>query len=405
MPRLISIPHFRDEVFQVKLYNQLFMYKFYTLLCVLITLTSCRRGAADHISAMDLVMDGETIIVQDNSPILRQIVVQKAYLQEFSPEFRTVGTVRPVAGKYAEIAPTFTGRIVSSSVRLGQKVGVDTPIFELSSSAFHEVTKGYLAAQSANNVAQRNYNRQRDLAANGVASQRDLEEAQSEAYIALQEFEQAKAHLRIFNVNVETDNDPSLQIGQPLKVVSPIDGEVVKSNITIGGYVREDAEPLAVVADLSKVWVAALVKEKYFGAIKQGDRVEIYTDANSGERYTNGNNIAIWGTIHYIGEMLDEETRALEVIVECDNANRNLKLGMFCEVHFLSSPIEAIILPASAVMQSLDSDYVFVEVEKGKLVRRKVETESHYYQSDIVRIISGISEGENIVIRGGIYLQ
>jgi cobalt-zinc-cadmium efflux system membrane fusion protein len=319
---------------------------------------------------------------------LEQITVQKAELHDFEAEFRTVGTVRPVSGKLAEIAPPFAGRITKSFVKLGQKVGVASPIFELSSADFYEATKTYFAAQSANEVAQRNYNRQKDLAANGVASQKDLEQAQSEANIALEEFEQAKSILRIFNVDV-------VQMGQPLKVVSPIAGEVVKCNITIGGYVKEDAEPLAVVADLSNVWIAALVKERYFGAIKQGDRVEIYTDAHP--------NKIIWGTIYHIGEMLDEETRSLEVIVECNNADRELKLGMFCEVHFLSSPTKAIILPTTAIMQEQDNDYVFVETEKNKFVRRKVETESLH--NNKVRIVNGINEGENIVINGSIYLQ
>jgi len=376
------------------------MYKYFLVFVCLPLIVACGNNNAT-IETMDLVFDGETIIVKENSPIFERIIVQKAQLQDFEAEFRTIGTVRPVAGKLAEIAPPFAGRIVSSSVRLGQKVGIGSPIFELSSSEFYEATKMYFAAQSANEVAQRNYNRQRDLAANGVASQRDLDEAQSEANIALQEFEQAKANLRIFNIDIV-----SFQMGQPLRVVSPIAGEVVKSNITIGGYVRQDAEPLAVVADLSKVWVAALVKERYFGAIKQGDRVEIYTDTYSGELYTNAYvGKKIWGTIYYIGEILDEETRALEVIVECDNVNRDLKLGMFCEVHFLSSPTKAIILPATAVMQEQDSDYVLIEVAKGRFVRRKVETESHYYRRDTVRIVSGITEGENVVIEGGIYLQ
>jgi cobalt-zinc-cadmium efflux system membrane fusion protein len=339
---------------------------------------------------MDINIDGDTIALIETSPILRQIIVQKAQLQDFSAEFRTVGTVRPVSGKLAEIAPPFAGRIVKSYVKLGQKVSAGSPIFELSSAEFYEAIKTYFAAQSANEVAQRNYNRQKELAANGVASQKDLEQAQSEANIARQEFEQAKASLQIFNIDVV-----SLQMGQPLKVVSPIAGEVVKHNITIGGYVKEDSEPLVVIADLSKVWVVALVKEKYLGAIQHGDRVEVYTDAHP--------NKIIWGTIYHIGEVLDDETRSLEVIVVCDNTDRELKLGMFCGVHFLSSPTKAIILPSTAVMQEQDSDYVFVEMANGKFVRRKVETESVHRGE--VRIISGIAEGENVVIEGGIFLN
>jgi len=343
----------------------------------------------------DVIIEGDTIVVMENSPILEQIKVQKADLQDFSAEFRTVGTVRPVSGKLAEIAPPFAGRIVKSYIKLGQKVVAGSPIFELSSSEFHEAVKSYFAAQSANEVAQKNYNRQKELAANGVAPQKELEQVQSEANIARQELEQAEACLRIFNIDVETWHTASLQVGQPLHVISPISGEVVKSNITIGSYVKEDSEPLAVIADLSKIWVTALVKEKYFGTIKQGDRVEVFTDALP--------NKIIWGTIYYIGEILDEETRSLEVIVECNNTDRELKLGMFCETHFLSSPIKAVILPATAIMQEQDSDFVFVEIAKGKFVLRKVETES--IKKGNVRIISGIDEGENVVVEGGILIN
>lgn len=364
--------------------NKLFIL---TGLCIL--LASCKQDTTTQEST-GVQYKGERIVVSDKSPILEQLIVQKPHLQDFSAEFRTVGTVRPVSGKLAEIASPFAGRIVKSFVQLGQKVGAGSPVFELGSSDFFEATKTYFAAQSAHELAQRNYNRQQELATHGVASQKDLEQAYSEAHIAAQEFEQAKATLQLFNIDAA-----SLQMGQPLKVVSPISGEVVKCNITIGSYAKEDAEPLAVVADLSRVWVAALVKEKYFGAIEHGDRVEVFTDAHPDK--------TIWGTIYHIGEMLDEETRSLEVIVECDNADRDLKLGMFCEVHFLSSPTQAIILPSTAIMQEQENDYVLVEVAKGEFVRRKVETET--VTMDSVRIVSGITENDQVVTKGGIYLN
>ena len=372
------------------------MYKyFWAFLCLPFVMACSNNNAAKE--DMDVVFWGDTITVKENSAILEQIKLQNTQLQDFSAEFRTVGTVRPVSGYLAEIAPPFAGRIAKSYVKLGQKVGVGSPIFEINSSDFNEAVKSYFAAQSANEVAQRNYSRQKELATYGLAAQKDLELAQSEANTSRQEFEQAKAFLRIFNIDVgvETDNYPSLQMGQPLKIVSPIAGEVVKSNIAIGGYVKEDSESLAVIVNLSKVWVTALVKEKYFGAIKQGDRVEIYTDAHP--------NKIIWGTIYHIGEMLDEETRSLEVIVECNNADRELKLGMFCETHFLSSPTKAVILPATAIMQEQENDYVFVKIGKGKFVRRKVEIES--VKQNNVRIVNGIAEGENVVIEGGIYFN
>jgi len=364
--------------------NKLFIL---TGLCIL--LVSCNQNNSVQESA-EVQYKGDTIIVQDNSPILEQIIVQKSQMQDFSGEFKTVGIVRPVSGKFAEIAPPFAGRITRTFVQLGKKVSAGSPVFELSSSEFYEATKAYFATQSANELAQRNYNRQKELTANGVASQKDMELAKNEANVTAQEFEQAKATLKIFNIDAS-----SLQMGQPLKVISPIAGEVVKYNLTIGSYAKEDSEPLAVVADLSQVWVTALVKERYFGSIKHGDRVEVFTDAHPDK--------TIWGKIYHIGEMLDEETRSLEVIVECDNKDRELKLGMFCEVHFLSSPSRAILLPSTAIMQEQDNDYVLIEVAKGNFIRRRVETET--VSLDIVRIAEGLREGEKVVTKGGIFLN
>lgn len=358
-----------------------------TGLCLL--LISCKQNNATQ-ESVDVQYKGDTIVVKENSPILGQIVIEKSQLQDFSAGFRTVGTIRPVSGKYAEIAPPFSGRITKTFVELGKKVSAGSPVFELSSSEFFEAVKAYFAAQSANEVAQTNYNRQKELEANGVASKKELELARNEANIAAKEWEQAKATLQIFNIEAS-----SLQMGQALKVISPIAGEVVKYDITIGSYVKEDAEPLAVIADLTTVWVTALVKERNFGTIKRGEQVEIFTDAHP--------NKAIVGTIYHVGEMLDVETRSLEVIIACDNADRQLKPGMFCKVHFLGSSTKAIVLPSTAIMQEQENDYLLIEVSTGKYLRRKVETET--INMEQVRILSGLDEGENVVVKGGIFLN
>jgi cobalt-zinc-cadmium efflux system membrane fusion protein len=365
--------------------NRLFIV---TGLCV-VALASCKPHKAAQESA-DIRYEGDTVVIKETSPVLKEISTAEARLQDFSAEFRTVGTVRPVSGKLAEIAPPFAGRITKSHVKLGQRVEAGAPVFELGSSDFYEAVKNYFAARSANELARRNYLRLKDLADHGVASQKDWEQAQSEADIAGKEWEQAQAILHIFNVD-----EASLRTGQSLKVVSPLSGEVVRCRITPGSYAREDAEPLAVIADLSEVWVAALVKEKYFGAIRQGDRVEVSADAHPDK--------TVGGTIYHIGEMLDEETRSLEVIVQCRNADRELKIGMFCEVRFLSAPSKAIVLPSTAVMQEQENAYVLVKASERVFVRRSVSTETVH--ADSVRIVSGIAEGEQVVVRGGIYLN
>lgn len=365
------------------------MHKLFWASVGMLLIAACSKNNATT-EAVAVSLAGDTIVVNEGSPILEQLITQKSTFHNFSEAFSAVGAVRPVSGKIAEIAPPFEGRVVKSYVRLGQRVERGSPIFDFSSSEFYEATKAYFVSRSANELAQRRYNRQQELAKNGVAAQKDLEQAQNEALVAEQELEQAKSTLKIFQIDAA-----SLTMGQPLKVVSPISGEVVKSNITIGSYVKEDAEPLAVVADLSIVWVAAMVKEDYFGAIRQGNPVEVFTHVNPKK--------AIRGTVYYVGEMLEEETRSLEVIIECSNTDRVMKPGMFCTVHFSGAPEKAILLPSTAIMKEEDHDFVLIEKTKGTYIRRKVESET--VSSDSVRVINGLKEGENVVVRGGIYLN
>ncbi len=365
------------------------MRKLSLALAAILIMAGCGNNQVTK-EASETVMAGDTITVNGNSHVLDHIITQKVQLTDHSSEFRATGTVRPVSGRLAEIAPPLAGRIIKSHVRLGQKVGTGTPLFDLGSADFFEAAKTYFAAQSASDLARRTYERQKELAERGVTAQRDLELAQSEAEIAARELEQAKASLAIYNINPAT-----LEMGQPLRVVSPIAGEVVKTNMTIGSYVAEDSDPLVIVADLSHVWVTALVNERYLGTISNGDRAEVYTIA--------GSDNPVAGTIHYVGEIVNEETRSIEVIIECGNSDRTLKPGMFCEVRFFNAPAKSILLPATAIMKEQDHDFVLIELARGKFVRRTVEIATA--GKDNVLITKGLKEGDNVVTGGGIYLN
>ena len=108
------------------------------------------------------------------------------------------------------------------------------------------------------------------------------------------------------------------------------------------------------------------------------------------------------GNIYHIGEILDETTRSIQVIIECDNKNRELKPGMFASVHFQGSPKKSVLIPSSSVLQSESGTYVFVQVAKGKYKKRFIKIESAKQGMSLVT--EGLVEGETIVSKGGIYI-
>lgn len=349
---------------------------------------SCHKQNTEE-EKPEFSVSGNTIILPDNSNIKNHLKIEPVKSEWLSPDLATVGVVRAIPTGYAEIVPPFAGRITQSFVKLGQKVEVGSPLFAISSPEYFNAQKDYFEAQQEYSLSNLNLKRQKDLLEHGVGIQRVVEEAKTDYETKRSALENAKAALKVFNIN-----PGSLKLGQPLVVTSPIKGEIITSKIVIGQYIKEEAEPIATIAELNKVWIAGQIKEKDLGFINKLKEVTIQADAFPDKNIT--------GKIFHVNEMVDEDTRSVEVLVECDNSDRSLKPGMYVNVHFKNEPEETLIVPTRAIYQVNDDQFVFVQVDKNKFIKKKVETRD--ISKDKTEIKKGIKAGENIVTEGGIYL-
>ncbi|WP_250631169.1 efflux RND transporter periplasmic adaptor subunit [Rhodoflexus caldus] len=356
------------------------------LLCCL--LAACRKEEPTEAEA-PYTVSGDTVTVREGNVLLSKLKIITATAENYRPELITAGTVRAIPNLYAEIAPPFAGRVSKVHLRLGMKTQPGTPLFEIVSPAFIDAQKAFFQAKSEFEVAQLALKRQKDLKANGVGAQRDLEEAEANYQVQEKEYQNAVANLKVFGVDVE-----KLSLGQPLVITSPIAGEVVENEVVLGHYIREDDPPHAKVIDLSKVWVVGMVKEKDLRFIRQLDSAEVRVAAYPNRRFK--------GKVYHINELIDEETRSVQVLIECDNPNHELKPGMYVTTRFLDVPEQVTIVPAKAVLQMNDTQFVFVQVGERSYQRRKVTTEGTPDGRIVIR--SGVQAGEKVVSEGGIYL-
>ena len=369
------------------------MQKMFLLVCIaLMALQSCNNHEKTNQSAKDdrVQTVGNAVVVPDQSPIGQHIKVKTIVPASYNSYYTTIGTVKVVTGSMAELSSPFEGRITKSFVKLGQKVSAGTPVFEIYSPAYFEAVKAFIQAKQEKQLALTNYNRQKDLLDHGVGSKKEFEEADASRQIADREYERAESSLLIFNVKPE-----ELTAAKPLIVRSPISGEIVKNNITVGQYLKSDAEPQATVANLNKVWVVAQVKEKNINLINSIDSVLIVTDAHPDK--------PIKGMVSYIGNILDEQTRSVEVYLEFQNESRILKPGMFANVSFTHKLQDALVIPSSAVLQEENNSYVFVRSEKNKFVKRPVLVTTGNENEVIVQ--NGLMPNETVVTEGAIYLR
>lgn len=364
--------------------------KYIFLLGIAITfLASCgEKNKTDEPG--NFVVNGDTITLPENSTVKSQLKTQAVQTETFQLELLSAGTVKAIPNFFAEIAPPFSGRVTKVYLKLGMKTQPGTPLFEITSPEFIDAQKLFFQAKSEMNSAQLSLKRQQDLMKNEVGAQRDLEEAETNFEVKEKEYQNAIASLKIFGVDVN-----KLVFGQPLVITSPISGEVITNEVVMGQYIKEDDAPRAKVAELSKVWVVGMVKEKDIRFIHELDGAEIRVAAFP--------NRIIIGKVYHINEIVDEDTRSVQVLIECNNEDHTLKPGMYVSVRFIDTPKPTLFVPAKSVLQFNDQNYLLVQIGKDKYLKRIVETGITDNQGRVA-IISGLKSGENIISEGAFYL-
>jgi Cu(I)/Ag(I) efflux system membrane fusion protein len=178
-------------------------------------------------------------------------------------------------------------------------------------------------------------------------------------------------------------------------IVSAVSGVVTRKLVVPQQYVTA-GQPLFEVADLSRVWVEADVYEQQLPNVKVGQRVAITTPSAPGRELN--------GTVAFIQPVFGGQTRTATVRVELPNPGMQLKPDMYVTARIFGAPAAAhIMLPASAVIDRGQRQFVWVEKTPGSYEPREVKTGGRH--GEMVVIASGLSDGETIVVDGAFLLD
>lgn len=349
----------------------------------------CNKHGSIETNSIAYVKEQGTIFLPDNSVWRNHIKVIEVLEEDHNFDHMATAVVKTIPTQYAEIASPFSGRVVKSYVTLGQKVSLNAPIYEVTSSDYFETQKEYLNAKQELHLSESQFQREQDLYNHGVGVRQEMEAAQTNFEMAKFAFRNAEEALKIFDMS-----PGKVRLGTPLIVRAPISGEIIENNIVIGQYLGEEAEALVKIANLDKVWIVARVKEKDAHNLVNYEKVGVLNNTDL--------SLPTFGTLIHINEVVDEESRSLEVFVEVDNKNRYWKPGMFTIIRFIDKSVEVITVPEKAVLQSEDSEFVFVKVGENRYQKRNIKTSGIEKGKAIV--IEGLKASEVVVSEGGVYL-
>ena len=371
-------------------------------LIALLMIAACSnpREAEKTESSAPTIVNGELIL---SSKQLSYAHVEYGSIQKhrLSSDVNARGElVLPVNAK-ADLVSLYPGIIKSVYARQGERVVKGQLLASLNSPAFIETQQRYLMVKNQLGMLEQEYERQKELNKDKIASDKYYQKALSEYNVALAEYTGLALQLEMAGVKKE-----SLDAGEitaELQIISPLSGHIEHIDANPGKYIMQD-ERLMQVINRDQLLIELNVFEKDIMKIASGQRVTFKLSNLSSKPYE--------AKIISVGNIVRKDTRVVKVLAEISDDQGRMLPGMFVasEIHTGEDEVDA--LPEEAVLRMGNDDYVIFyttpsrQGEEGtSFISVPVITgniEDGYIE---VSFPEEIPSDAMIVIKGGYYLK
>ncbi|MEK6700691.1 MAG: efflux RND transporter periplasmic adaptor subunit [Planctomycetota bacterium] len=177
-----------------------------------------------------------------------------------------------------------------------------------------------------------------------------------------------------------------------VSIVSPVDGHITeKAGVYTGSSVTAGQRVLR-IAQRTTMWVEGRVPEGDLGRVRIGQKMRARVDAYPGRAFE--------GEVIFIHPHLDEMTRTALVRMQLANHDGALHEGMYANLDIeVGSGELAVLVPREAIIDSGESQVVFVSAGKGRYEPRRVVM-GLGGEKGLVQVLSGLKAGEQVVASG-----
>src|SRR6202789_2037533 len=216
-----------------------------------------------------LIHKGETIVVPEGSSLRSRLTVSPARAEAVEPKLSLPAVVESDPARTAAVLTPLSGRVLALKVALGERVNRGEVVAIIDSPDLAQAYTDDEKAADAFKLNQKTLERQEAQNKLGVASDRDLDQAKSDYTQAAAEYTRTQAHLKTLGASAEAK-----PASRELAVTAPVGGSVTALNVAPGNMINDPTQPLMTIADLSTVWVTAMVPEKDVAAVSKDQDAE-----------------------------------------------------------------------------------------------------------------------------------
>jgi cobalt-zinc-cadmium efflux system membrane fusion protein len=244
-------------------------------------------------------------------------------------------------------------------------------------------------------LADKNYQRSKDLYEHKAIAERDLQQAESDREAALADLQSSEDAMRVLGIK-DPEKFADTKATSEVPVLAPVGGEIVERLVGPGQLLQAGSTQCFTISDMSTVWVLVNVYQSDLAYVHAGDSVEIDTDSYPDKFH---------GKISYLAPSLDPTTRTLQARIEASNPGGKLKKDMYVTAVVQAGAVnDALTVPDASVLHDSENvPFVYVQVDTNKFARRIVKIADS--NDGRTRIESGLKEGDKVVGDGSLFLQ
>jgi membrane fusion protein (multidrug efflux system) len=301
-----------------------------------------------------------------SAPPTISVEARKVELATMVDTIHAIGTLR--ANQSIIVRPEIPGVVTRIEFKDSQSVDKNDVLFRLDDS----MDRAQLAqAEASLKLAERNYDRARELLSRGAGTAQARDQSQST-------LDTDRAAVALARARLEKST-----------IRAPYAGVVGISKVDLGAYVTA-GQDLVSLDDIDTVKLDFEVPERFsrFVAVKQ--KVQVEADAFPGRGFS--------GEIATIATRVDPESRSLGVRAIVPNPDRVLKPGLFARVTVqIAARPNAVTVPEEAIVPRGDRLLVYKVVD-GKAVSTTVKVGLREYGR--AEIVSGLNPGDMVITAG-----
>ncbi len=300
--------------------------------------------------------------------------------------FQLNGRIESNPNKVISFNSLLSGIVKNVYFNLGDKVQKGQVLAELISTDLTSYQTEIANTNAQINSAKAKLKAVQSLFDDGIASQKELVEAQSELSVLQAELKRSQSNLNMFSGSSKKG---------VFQIKSPETGYITAKNINPGMQITSETEALFTVSDLNDVWVMANIYASNMQHIYSGMNVSIRTLSYPDEVFN--------GKITTLSHVLDNESKVLKARIELNNPDYRLKPGMIADVTALRHSGEQMIcIPVETIVFADNQDHVLVYKDDCNIEIRTVKVA---YKNDAqVYISEGLQKGEKIISKNQLLL-